>query len=391
MRYVLWILVVAACGDDGGGGGGGGPDGGGGGGDSGGGGTVAGKMSFVLGGTAPTPMMLRAASGATLAAGDEYIVSPRKAKITFASVEFRDQSGNKLGGGDVPFTNCVVTYDRSLASGATLLDCALMMPVGDVFMLGINFNKAMEILVSDTTAGIYSDPSVASGYSTTEPTGGAAFVPYTIMIGDSSPTRGAQVILNEPVTIAEGSTPQLYITTDMVQTFQMAVNSDGTTLTAKPGNDPVALFAGLSAGSSRFYSNANSIESYKVGSINGFHSLRIFFDAADMPLFLMSPLTCGGSGPLGAWASPPIGATIGGWLGKDSANNVAWALPLTNTYETYRAYFVMTDTNTLGSNVTLDCKATATPPPPTDGKTYASGAPAMPTPDVQTPLTLLTN
>jgi len=185
--------------------------------------------------------------------------------------------------------------------------------------------------------------------------------------------------------------PQIFVTTDMVQTFQITVNNDGTSLTANPGNDPVALFAGLSAGTSRFYSNSGSIESYRVGSVNGYHDLRIFLDAMGKPLFLMSPLICGGQGPRGAWASPPIGATIGGWLGKDTTGTVSWALPLMNDYATYRAYMEFTDSNTVGDTVTVDCKATASPPPPADNKTYASGAPAMPSPDVSTQLTLLTN
>jgi len=372
MRKLGLVLVIAACGGDGGGDG------------------VPGKMSFVLGGTSGTGMVAPLAPARPLTAGDEYVVSPRKAKLTFASAAFRQQDGNKLGGNDVPFTDCNVTYDRSAPSGSTLLDCPIDIPVGEVFQMDINFNKAMQILVSDPTAGIYSDPSVPSGYSTTAPAGGADFVPYTVMIGDSSPTRGAIVIFNEPITVAADSTPQIFVTTDMVQTFQIKVDPSGSTLTAHPGNDPVALFAGLTAGSSRFFSNAGSIESYKTGSVNNFHSLRIFYDGNDRPLFLMSPNTCGPDGPKGAWATPPIGATIGGWLGKDSNNVIAWAQPRDPSWSEYTAYYVMNDQNVIGSSFALQCKATTSPPPPTDGKTYASGAPAITAPDDQTMFTLLT-
>lgn len=353
---------------------------------------VAGKMSFVLGGTGNGANAHAAVPTGSLTPNDEYIVSPRKAKITFVTMAFRDSMGNKLGGGEVNFSNCVVTYDRSLNAGATLLDCPIDIPIGEVYALDINFNKAMEVLVSDSSAGIYSDPAVSTKYSTTEPAGGAVFVPYTIMNGDpNSTTRGAQVILNAPVTIAAGSTPQIYITTDMVQTFQIKVNNDGTSLTANPGNDPVALFGGLTPGSSRYYSNSGSIESYRVGSINGFQSLRMFLDANGKPLFLSGPRTCGGgSGLAPAWSSPPIGGTIGGWLGKDAAGTVAYAVPFDNTYAAYVAYMVMADTDTVGATVSLNCKATASVPPPADNKTYGSGAPAMPSPDVMTPLTLLT-
>ena len=346
---------------------------------------VAGSMRFVLGGTSTTTAVA-IAGPATLVANDEYIVSPQKAKITFTSVEFRDQGGNVLGRSD--FVDCTVTYDRSLASGSTLLDCPLTMPVGEVFQLAVYFDKTMDLLISDDTNGIYSDPSVPSKYSATPPAGGAAFVPYTIMIGDGT-SRATPIVLPRAITIEAASTPRLYITTDMIQTFQIKVDAGGSTLTAHPRNDPVALFGGLTSGGSRFLSNASTIESYKIGSVNGFHTLRIFYDEAGQPLFLMSPNTCGPDGPKGAWASPPIGATIGGWLGTDANHDLAWAQPATNTYAEYTAYYVMTDPSTIGQTAMLKCKATAAPPPPADGQTYASGAPAMPTPDVTTALTLL--
>src|SRR5262245_26297550 len=106
MRTWGLVLVVAACGGSGSG-------------DD----SVPGNMSFVLGGTSGTMSVAPVAPARPLTAGEDYIVSPRKAKITFASVAFRDQTGNKLGGNDIPFTDCVVTYDRSAASGSTLLDC----------------------------------------------------------------------------------------------------------------------------------------------------------------------------------------------------------------------------------------------------------------------------
>jgi hypothetical protein len=146
-------------------------------------------------------------------------------------------------------------------------------------------------------------------------------------------------------------------------------------------------------GSSRFYSNAGSIEAYLVGSVNDFRSLRIFYDAAGKPLFLMGPNTCGPDGPKGAWASPPIpgtqGGFVGGYLGTDATNKLAWA-QLGYNYPEHTAYYVMQDLTVVGQSTTLDCKATTSPPEPADGKTYASGAPALPTPDVSTSLTLLT-
>jgi hypothetical protein len=357
-------------------------------------------MSFVLGGTSglsafsPLGVAQSARPGATsasLVAGDQYIVSPRKAKITFTSVVFTAQDGSVLG--TSTFTNCVVTYDRSLVSGSTLLNCAFDIPVGKISQVAVYFNKSMQLLVSDSKFGIYSDPSSASGYSTAAPAGGAAFVPFTIVIGDNSTSRATPILFAAPIVVAAGSAPTLYVTTDMIQTFQLSVDPSGTTLTAGGGNDPVALFGGATPGSSSFYSNANSIDSYKVGSVNGFQSLRVYYDQTGTPLFLMrtsvSGNMCGVDGdPKAAWASPPVN-DIGGWLGRDGTGNLGWAVPISTYAAGYGAYFEMVDQTVIGQSTILKCKATASPPPPTDGKTYASGAPAMATPDGSITLTLL--
>ena len=61
---------------------------------------VAGSMKFRVGATAPvTPAPPGSpAPGPSLAvvAGDEFIVSPRQAKITFTSVNFKDAAGVSL-------------------------------------------------------------------------------------------------------------------------------------------------------------------------------------------------------------------------------------------------------------------------------------------------------
>jgi hypothetical protein len=181
----------------------------------------------------------------------------------------------------------------------------------------------------------------------------------------------------------------LYVTVDMIHTVQMKVNTDGTTLTAPGTNDPVAVFAGLTQGSSRYYSGATTVEGYKV---QGVPSLRVFNDGAGNPMYAMiGPNFCGidAGSPKGAFASPPIGETVGGWLGRDANNVLSWALATTSDWTTYNAYYVMPDISTIGQTTVLNCKVTATPPPPADGKTYASGAPALVGPDKSVTLRLL--
>ena len=355
---------------------------------------VSGTMKFRLGGTSGTvvpvaeygPHAGAATQAAPLTAGEEYIVSPRKAKVTFTSVVFQNARGEDLGPSS--FTDCTVTYDRSLVSGSELLSCPFTVPVGEVAQMMLYFNKTLEMLVSDATIGIYSDPLSATKFSTTAPVGGAAFVPFTITIGDASTSRATPIIFTAPIAVVEGSTPSLYVTVDMIHTVQLKVNTGGTTLTAGVGNDPVAVFGGLTPGSSRYYSGATSAEGYKV---QGVPSLRVFYDQAGQPLFSMiGPNFCGvDGGPKGAWASPPIGATIGGWLGKDANNVVAWALATSSAWTTYNAYYVMAEQSVVGQTTTLNCKVTGSPPPPADGKTYASGAPVMTAPDKSVTLRLL--
>ncbi|MCX5742202.1 MAG: hypothetical protein NT062_06875 [Proteobacteria bacterium] len=350
---------------------------------------VAGSMRFVLGGTAPIQAVARRTGPSALAPGDGYIVSPRQAKIRFAAVAFRQADGSKLGGGDVPLTDCVVTYDRAMPSGSTLLDCPITMPVGEVASLDLAFDKAMELLVSDGIAGIYSDPAVPSKYATTPPVGGAGFVPYTVTIGGPEPTRATPIVFASPITIAAGSTPTLAVTTDMIQTFQLVVDAGGTTLTASPGNDPIAVFGGLSPGSSHFLSNASQIESYRIGSVNNFRSMRVFYDADARPLFMMSPVTCGVGAGMGVWATGTFGpGNVGGRLGTDVAHQTGWA-QVAPGGSSYDAYYVMAEPVALGDTTMVKCQATTTPPMPADGMTYASGAPDIATPDAVTPLTLL--
>ena len=353
---------------------------------------VSGSMRFVLGGTSgstsPSPAMAGTSKGGALAAlvaGDEYIVSPRKAKVTFTSVVFESSSGEPLG--TSTFSDCTVTYDRSLQSGATLLDCPFTVAVGDVAQMRLYFDNTVQLLVSDATIGIYSDPASATKYSTTAPAGGASFVPLTITIG-SGPSRANPIFFVSPISIVEGSKPQLFVTVDMIHTVKLSVNAGGTTLTAGGGNDPVALFGGLAPGTSRYFSAATTVEGYKV---QGIASLRIFYDQAGNPLYTMiGPNFCGvDGGSKGAWASPPIGAKVGGWLGKDANNVIAWALPTDSTWSTYAAYYVMAEQTVIGQSTSLKCKVMASPPPPSDGKTYASGAPAMLSPDKTVTLRLL--
>lgn len=337
-------------------------------------------MTFVQGGTSGASSLTSVTGPASLVGGEEYLVSPNKAKIAFTSIVFRGPPGPE-GSPTLltsELTNCNVTYDRSLPSASTLLDCPLTMPVGvEVHELAVYFDKNLELLINDTTAGIYSDPAIPSKYSATPPAGGAAFVAYTITIGDGT-SRATPIRFVPPITLGEDAS--IFVTTDMVQTFQLMVDPGGTTLTAHPGNDPVAMAGGFTRGTSHFYSNANAIDSYRIGSVNDFHSLRIFYDSASSPVYLFSPNTCGPDGPKDAYRNP-------GRLGTDASKTLAWAQSGNDT--SFNAYYVMAERSVIGQATDLKCLETATPPEPADSMTYASGAPPMPSPTKSISLTLL--
>lgn len=350
--------------------------------------TVAGSMKFVQGATNPalTGPAIGGGANTAIVANEDYIVSPRRAKITFTSVNFYDATDESLG--ETQLTNCEVTYDRTVSSGSTLLDCPFTVPVGEVVKMQLSYDKTLELLVSDATIGIYSNPAVTSGFSTTPPAGGAAFVPYTITIGTGT-TRGMTVIFSSPLTVAEGDSPSLYVTLDMIHTIQLKVNGDGTTLTSNPNGDPVVVFGSLSPATSRLFTGASTVEGYKV---QGVPSLRVFYDNGGQPRYAMiGPNFCGADGGMkAAWASPPAeNNMIGGWLGKDANNNIAFALSGSSTYATYAAYYVMADQTTIGQTTVLNCKVSSSPPAPADGKTYASGAPTISAPDKSVTLRLI--
>lgn len=358
---------------------------------------VQGSMKFVLGGTSGSSAAILgdaeaadtraalASSTAALTAGVEYIVSPRKAKVTFASVTFVDASGSTLG--DSEFTDCTVTYDRALSSASVLLDCPFTVPVGEIAEMRLYYNTSLELIVSDATIGIYSNPAASTKFSTTAPAGGAAYVPYTVTIGPG-PTRATTVTFVTPVAVEEGSTPTLYATMDMIHTIQLRVNQDGTTLTPNPTNDPVVVFGGLTPGSSWYYSGAATTEGYQV---QGVPSLRVFRDQAGKPLYTMiGPNFCGpDGGPKAAWATAPTSRKTGGWLGEDASGVLAFALAASSDWTSYSSYYRMNGVSTIGQTTTLLCKATNAPPAPADGKTYASGAPAMTAPTSSVQLRLL--
>src|SRR5206468_5242177 len=130
--------------------------------------------------------------------------------------------------GTSDFSNCTVTYDRSLTSSATLLDCPFTAPIGDVAQIRLYYDKTVQLLVSDAGTSIYSDPASSSGYSTIAPAGGASFVPLTITIGDANTPRATPIIFTSPVTIDSTTAPTLYVTVDMIHSVKVIVNTGGT-------------------------------------------------------------------------------------------------------------------------------------------------------------------
>jgi hypothetical protein len=348
--------------------------------------TLPGTATFVQGASSVTTLAasakkIRPRSGFALTPGDQYLVSPNQAKITFVSIEFDDTSGSTISSSDL--TGCVVTYDRGLSSGSSLLDCPFTVPVGQIGQIVVRYSNNVQILVNDTTTGIYSHSGSTTGFNTTAAS--PDFVNIRVNAGADPDVRISPIIFPTPITVAAGSTPQIFITTDMIHGTELEVASNGTDLAPAGTEDPVALFGYTTKGKSLYFSEDTTIESVKIGK----NSVRVFEDAAGNPLFLFGFTCAVGNLPVNAWATPPIGQTIGGWLGKDAAHVISWALPTDTTWGTYSTYFTMAEQTAIGGTTTVNCKATTSPPPPADGQTYASGAPAMSSPTTSTVVTLL--
>ncbi len=367
--------------------------------------TVAATASAIMGpSTAPPGSALSSdvqVAAAALTEGTFWKLSPDKAKVTFTGIDFTVDGIGTTG----DLSGCTGLYDRTRSSGAQLFQCPIQVPIGKITALTVRYSASIDVLINDTNNGIYTDPSKPTGFATTPPTGGPQFATLTLPNpGNGNPNEyPVQIFLTTPITVDANSTPNLYIVVDMVHSFWAKVTNGALAITSQAGIFPPAqVYASFSRSArSEFYTTANTAENVSMGNSTSETYVRLNYLSATEAGHVWTGYVQDcmfGNFPSEAWnISPAVapdgggGMKAGGYLGLDASNKLAWALPVDFTWTGYRALFVMPRAATAGSSVNLGCKFQSTVPAPTDGNTYASGAPSISNPTTNVSLKLVAN
>src|SRR2546429_5680666 len=180
-----------------------------------------GTAHLLQGATAPHSAAAFRHSSAGLSSGNWY-VSPDKIKVKLTRINFAGATQQDSTGADL--VDCVVTYDRAAATLAPLLDCPFSIAPGTYTSMNLFVDPTAEVLISDATNGLYTDPSVPTKLSSTAPVGGASFVPVTATLGTAF-----QQFFSTPLVVTDQPV-SLSVVIDAVQTVQLT-SSGGTPLT----------------------------------------------------------------------------------------------------------------------------------------------------------------
>lgn len=329
-------------------------------------------------------------SFAVAPSGGHWFISPDQGKITITSLSFHDASGNVQ---DATLSTCTATYSRASASLSSILDCPFTLASGTYVEVDIGISNVFQVLINDATHGIFTDPSSATGLSTTAPAGGAAFVNLTIPTsGDANGVMETQTAFDAPLVVDSASPPAITLIVDMIHTVLMNVSGSTLTFDTSLPQPAVHVTPTVSGpGRVEFYTATGTADNVNAGIAtmgNEATSIRLVYNGASAPIDVWSPVI----GPSEAWnAAPTPGAsmfTIGGYLGLDATGTICWALPASYTYAQYAYLKSMKPATAIGGTTVLKTKAVTTAPAPASGTTYASGCPTF-TADQQTTMTLV--
>src|SRR5262245_50105296 len=179
---------------------------------------TAGTAHLLQGATTPHSAATFRHSSAGLSSGNWY-VSPDKIKVKLTRINFAGATQQDSTGADL--VDCVVTYDRAAATLAPLLDCPFSIAPGTYTSMNLFVDPTAEVLISDATNGLYTDPSVPTKLSSTAPAGGASFVSVTATLGTAF-----QQFFSTPLVVTDQPV-SLSVVIDAVQTVQLT-SSGGT-------------------------------------------------------------------------------------------------------------------------------------------------------------------
>jgi hypothetical protein len=374
---------------------------GGGGGESG--PTVAGAVKVLNG---PTSIGVTSSARAAISVGlpdGTYRLSPSRMTFSITGVGLvpAGASGSDVHVKIHSLSDCTASYDRSQGSLAVMTDCAVEAPTGSFGGIVLQYDPTYTVVMDDSEAGIYSDPSAPGGLTTTLPAGGAKPIQVT---DQNQVTLPGQIVtyFTTPLTIAEGSTPQLYVVFDPTH-WMVATLSGGSFAAGAPrmsGNPPIVP-AASAFGKAALYTNIGTTMSYRSDGCSGnsCESLLFLYGDATTPVSvtwqdhdICTPM--GGSPVVAFNGNGTLWGTCG-MLGLDAQENLAWVSPAgfsssSGAVTGYTGVYSMPALSSLGETTSLAYKCTTTVPQPAAGTNYSSGAPAF-TPDGTLSLTLLAN
>ncbi len=388
---LLCALITLGCG----GGGGGGENGS----------TVAGALKVLNGptSTGASVNVARGTSGARRAVSawlvdGTYRLSPSKMTFAVTGVGLvpAGASRNDPQMNIHAMSGCTATYDRSQGSLALMTDCAVEVPTGSFDGIVLQYDPTYTVVMDDTEAGIYSDPSAPGGLTTTLPLGG----PKPIQVTDQNQiTLPGQIVtfFATPRTIAEGSTPQLYVVFDPTH-WMIATLSGGAFAAPRMSGNPPIVPAASTFGKAAFYTNIGTTMSYNCDTClgNSCESLLFLYADATTPVSVTwqdHDICSMGGAPVVAFNGNGTLWGTCGMLGLDADQTLAWVSPAgfsssTGAVTGYTGVYSMPALSSLGDTTDLQYKCTTTVPQPTSGTTYSSGPPVF-TPDGTLSLTLL--
>ena len=342
------------------------------------------------------------------ASDGKWVVTPDQVKVTFTAITFDRPSGGET----VTVGDCEVTFNFATASLSQAHTCSLEVPAGTYVKIGYIADETTQVLIDDATNGIYTDPNSATLLSTTEPAGGAQFVPLTNSLADPDGTFGGSFFLASSVEFNEGDNININIIGDLTHAVFVEVNNGTATFDVglwAVQQAGIRVFVSLNdLGKINYYSGSATGLTYRKEAIfsNNESSvdIRIYYVADNQPTFLFlesgnvgSESCGGGSVPSQASAADAStspadasGTRAGGYLGLDSNGVLGWARPQTLAWDVYVAIFAMDQAQSLGNTSTMQCQDTSTDPAPAGGS-FSSGAPNITSPNAQVTLTLVAN
>ncbi|MBN2188251.1 MAG: hypothetical protein JW699_02265 [Chitinispirillaceae bacterium] len=367
--------------------------------------TASGNVNILNGPTSAAGLAKSAVRKTTTALENgHYALAPSKMTLTVTGIGFIPVGMTQYDGFEmIDVSGCTATFDRDSGSLSLLRTSGFSMPVGTFCGVSIRIRQPFTMVINDTVAGIYSDPASSSGLTTTPPAGGGQPIQiqdqnYSASDGDAGPGR-CVTYFDNPISIDENSTPQVYVVFDPTHWIQAQYNNGQFSAPCMGGDVPIALSISR-FGKAAYYSNIGTSLAYRMDNRSADSAMSLLFLYADS----LTPISV-------TWTVHDICATsdnscrvayngngwragLWGMLGLDTSHTLAWASPApggdNGTITAYIGVFRMPELSTVGQTTVLSYLCTSNIPQPVSGKNYSSGAPDF-TPSGILTLTLLEN